>query len=67
MTCRPLLTDDESKRVFSRVTFALVAEGDQIRLTMVHDRLNPESGIGGGWERIFAALQRYFAEEQVPA
>lgn len=66
MTFRPLWTDDESKRIYSRVTFTLVAEGDQTRLTMVHDQLDPESGIGGGWVRIFAALNRYFAEAPVP-
>ena len=67
MTFRPLWRDDEITRQVSRVTFTLVDEGAQTRLTMVHDQLDPASGVGGGWVKILAGLQRLFDGAPVPA
>ena len=67
MTFRPLWRGEEGAREVSRVTFALYLEGDQTRLTMDHDRLDPDSAVGGGWGKILAGLQRLLEAEPVPA
>ena len=67
MTFRPLWRGDEGAQDVSRVTFTLVPEGDSTRLTMVHDRLDPASGVGGGWVKILAGLQKMLDAEAVAA
>jgi uncharacterized protein YndB with AHSA1/START domain len=67
MTFRPLWRGEDGAREVSRVTFELIPEGDRTRLTMVHDRLDPTSGVGGGWGKILAGLERLLATEPVPA
>lgn len=67
MTFRPHWKGEEGLRNVSRVTLELIPEGDATRLTMVHDQLDPTSGIGGAWPRILAGLQRLLEAEPVPA
>jgi len=45
----------------SRVTFTLEPDGDQVRLTVVHDGFDPGSAVlemvSGGWPRVIGALK----------
>lgn len=66
MTFRPRWRETGANEV-SRVTFTLEGVGDGTRLTMVHDRLDAESGVGGGWLKILTGLQRLLEAEPVPA
>ena len=52
-----------NKANHSRVSFALEPVGDMVRLTVVHDRLQPGSemlkGITEGWPRVLSSLKSF--------
>jgi uncharacterized protein YndB with AHSA1/START domain len=46
---------------FSRLTYELESQGDEIKLTILHEIDKPDSkliqGVSGGWPRILASLK----------
>ncbi|MGA2765406.1 MAG: SRPBCC family protein [Spirochaetia bacterium] len=53
--------DEASEKKHSRVTFEIEQLGDVVRLTVTHDRLEPDSrmlrGITDGWPRVLSSLK----------
>ncbi len=51
----------------SEVTMRLTPEGDDVRLELVHQRLNPNnSGVGSGWHTHLALLVALLSESTLP-